>query len=252
MEENISGFREQGTWAEIVEHGERISRALRECGVDGDPFEEWEEWRPKPHERIETDVSEKTADKASVGEGKGERAGKSPDEDLQTAGERLSESYEDLSQDDPAGAMEKWHDSVEYLSRAADSAGRKMLRSVENTVYQRVMTQIAPYYFDNTLISANIQRTGNGGQDEQFVFEVNVNDDELKVLVSEKLGEYETRIDRWHADTEKAVQSVEAAEGVEVTHEELETTTAKPPREALSDPKSPTDDELPPDKDDES
>ena len=250
MEENISGFLERGTWADMVEHGERISRALRECGIDSEAFHEWEDWRPKPHERIETDVSEKTADKASVSQGAGERAGKSPDEDLQTAGERLSQSYEELSDDDPAGAMEKWHDSVEYLSRAADSAGRKMLRSVENTVYQRVMTQIAPYYFDNTLVSANIQQNGSKGQDEHFIFEVNINDDDLKVEVSEKLGEYESRIDRWHVDTEKAVQSVEAAEGVEVTHDELETTSAKPPGEELTDPKSPREDGLVPDDED--
>ncbi len=229
MEESISGFKRQGGWSDVVEHGERISRALRETGVTGEAFEEWEDWRPKPHERIDTDVSEKTASQASIGEGKGERAGASPDQDLKSAGERLTESYEELEADDTDAAVEKWQDSVGYVARAADSAGRKMLRSVEDTVYRRVMTQIAPYYFDNRLISANLQRSTRGA-DGRFIFEVNVNDDELKAAVSERLTEYEDTIDRWHVDTEKDVETAEAAEGVEVTEEELEATSAIPER----------------------
>ena len=243
MEESVSGFRRRGSWPDIVEHGERISRALRECGNEDEAFEEWEEWRPKPHERIETDVSAKTADQASVAEGEGEQAGRSPDEDLRTAGKRLSQSYEELSEDDAAGAMQKWQDSVDYVSRAADSASRKVIRSVENTVYQRVMTQIAPYYFDNELVSANVTRETSGDGSERFVFEININDDDLKAEVSEKLGEYEQQIDRWHVDTDKDVTAAEAAEGVEVTHEELDATSAKPPDERLPDPQTPDEDD---------
>lgn len=239
MEESVSGFKQRGSWADIVEHGERITRALRECGATDEAFEEWEEWRPKSHERMETDVSVKTADQASIAEGEGERAGKTPDEDLKTAGERLSESYAELGEDDTDAALDKWHDSVDYVARAADSAGRKMLRRVENTVYQKVMTQLAPYYFDNELVSANVQRVSRSRNGEEFIFEVNVNDDALKDEVSEKLAEYEDTIDRWHVDTEKAVSIAQAAEGVEVTEEELDTTSANPDIERLIDPKPP-------------
>jgi hypothetical protein len=76
------------------------------------------------------------------------------------------------------------------------------------------MTQLAPYYFDNELVSANIQRSSQNGE-TTFVFEVNVNDEELKELVSERLSEYEETVDRWHVDTEKETDHVEAAEGVE-------------------------------------
>lgn len=232
MEEHVSGFRKRGSWADIVEHGERISRALRECDVDDAYFDEWEEWRPKSHERMETDVNKKTAKQASVARGEGERAGKSPDQDLRTAGERLTQSYEELEENDTKAAVEKWHDSMDFMARAADSAGRKALRRVENTVYRKVMTQIAPYYFDNPLVSANIQRLHRVGDDEErFLFEVNVNEDDLKDTVSDKLAEYEDTIDRWHVDTEKSVETVEAAEGIEVTPKELEVTTAEPPSE---------------------
>jgi hypothetical protein len=222
MEESISGFKRRGSWGDVVEHGERITRALRDAGVNGPAFEDWNEWRPKSHERLSEDVNEKTAEQAAVGEGEGEKAGKEPDEDLQTAGEKLSESYERIEEGDDEGAIENWQDSIDYVARAADSAGRKALRKVEGTVYRKVMTQLAPYYFDNELVSANIQKTARGEDEEAFVFEVNVNDDGLKEEISERLGEYEDAVDRWHVDTEKETGTVEAAEGVEPPDESEE------------------------------
>ena len=226
MEESISGFKVRGDWGDIVEHGERITRALRDTGVhepeqDSDAhlaraFDEWDEWRPKAHETLDADVSEKTADQASVEEGKGEKAGKEPDEDIKTAGEKLSESYERLEDDDAEGAVGNWKESIDYVARAADSASRKALRRVEDTVYQNVMTQLAPYYFDNELVSANIQQSArNGGNGERFVFEVNVNDDDLKDEISDRLAEYEDEVDRWHVEVEKDTDAAEAIEGAE-------------------------------------
>jgi len=215
MEESISGFKTRGTWGEVVEHGERITRALRDAGAEGEALEEWDEWRPKSHERLSEDVSEKTAEQASVAEGAGERAGKNPEDDLQTAGERLTESYEEVQRGDSEAAVDRWQDSIDYVRRAADSAGRRALRAVEGTVYRKVMTQLAPYYFDNELVSANIQKTTRGDGEVRFIFEVNVNDDGLKEAVSDRLGEFEGTVDRWHIDTEKETETAEAAEGVE-------------------------------------
>ena len=227
MEESIAGFKVRGDWGDVVEHGERITQALRDAGVDETDLEGWNDWRPKSHERLEEDVDKKTAAQASVAEGEGEKAGKEATDDIKTAGEKLSESYEKVEEGENDTAIERWEESIDYVTRAADSAGRKALRSVESTVYRRVMTQLAPYYFDDELISANIQKTTRGGapDEETFVFEVNVNDDELKAEVSERLEEYENSIDRWHVTTEKQTATVEAAEGVEPpeTAEEDET-----------------------------
>ncbi|SFH00762.1 hypothetical protein SAMN04488063_3564 [Halopelagius inordinatus] len=223
MEESVSGFKIRGSWGDVVEHGERITRALRDAGVDREAIERWNEWRPKSHERLGEDVSQKTAEQASVGEGEGEKAGKQPNEDLQTAGEKLSESYQKVEEGDNDGAVERWSESIGYVARAADSASRKALRKVEDTVYQKVMTQLAPYYFDSELVSANIQKTTRGETAEpRFIFEVNVNDDELKGEVSRRLGEYDDLVDRWHVDTEKETATAEAAEGVEPPRSEEE------------------------------
>lgn len=217
MEESVSGFKQRGSWGAVVEHGERITRALRDLDdrpeVTAAALEEWDEWRPKHDERLDEDVNEKTAEQVSVDEGKGERAGQGPEDDIQTAGEKLSESYRNL--DDPGEAVDKWGESIDYVTRAADSAGRKALRAVEDTVYRNVMTRIAPYYFDNGLVSANIQRAGQ----DDYVFEVDVNDDDLKIRVSNRLADYEQSVDRWHVDTPKETEVVEAAEGVEPPEE---------------------------------
>ncbi|MEF8851244.1 MAG: DUF5828 family protein [Haloarculaceae archaeon] len=217
MEESVSGFEVRGGWVDVVEHGERVVRALKDLAEDGEDVDEgaleaFDEWRPKSHERLDEDVSEKTADQASVAEGEGEQAGKDVDEDLQTAGEKLTESYENL--DEPDEAVDKWGESVDYVRRAADSAGRKAVRTVEDAVYRNVMTRIAPYYFDNELVSANLQRVSD--DEPEYVFEINVNDDDLKIRVSNRLADYEQSVDRWHVDTEKETGVAEAAEGVEL------------------------------------
>jgi len=81
------------------------------------------------------------------------------------------------------------------------------------------MTQLAPYYFDNELVSANLRRVGTEARPE-YVFEVNVNDDDLKIRVSNRLADYESDVDRWHVSAPKQTEAVEAAEGVEVTERE--------------------------------
>ena len=227
MKESVSGFKTRGGWVDAVEHGERIVRALKDLLDEGEDdvslaaLDEFDEWRPKSHERLDEDVNEKTADQASVEEGKGEKAGKDPDEDLQTAGEKLTESYENLEEEATSEAVDKWGESLDYVARAADSAGRKAVRKVEDAVYRNVMTQIAPYYFDNELVSANLQRV-NGDDRPEYVFEINVNDDDLKIKVSNKLADYESAVDRWHVDTEKATEAAEAAEGVEAPDPDAE------------------------------
>lgn len=223
MEETLSGFRQRGTWAEVVEHGDRIVNALREAGADEDAVDEFDEWRPKPHDRIDEEVSEKTADQASVGEGEGERAGQAAEDDLQTAGEHLSESYRKLEDADTEGAVERWQDSLNHVARAADTAGRKVLRTVEESVYRTVMTQLAPYYFDNELLSANLQRVRS---QEEFVLEVNISDDDLKDAVADRLHAYED-IDRWHVETDRETSAVEAAEGVEAPDQSSDPNTPR-------------------------
>jgi hypothetical protein len=229
LEESVSGFESRGNWVDVVEHGERVTRALTDLAGTGEPVDEealaeWDEWRPKADERLGEDVNEKTAEQASISEGEGEQAGKAPDEDLRTAGEKLADSYENL--ETPTEAVEEWRESINYVARAADSATRKAVRTVEGGVYRNVMTQVSPYYFDNELVSANLRRADA----DDYVFEVNINDDDLKVRTSNKLADYRTAVDRWHVDTPKDTDVAEAAEGHDPPAEEATTGDSEPTR----------------------
>ena len=229
MEQSVAGFKVTGTWAKVVEHGDRITYALRDLDIDRPDedadryvksFREWDEWRPKSDERMRDEVAMKTSKQASIGEGEGEKAGKRPDEDLKSAGKKLAESYQAV-EDEPNAAMSKWTESIDYVTRAADSAGRKALRKVEDTVYRRVMTTISPYYFDNKLISANLQRK-RGTEEPTYIFEVNINDERLKRAVADKLEDYEREYRRWHVETPTRTDIAEAAEGIEIPETETE------------------------------
>ncbi|WP_222916847.1 DUF5828 family protein [Natrinema sp. SYSU A 869] len=227
MEESISGFKVVGDWDTVVEHGERITQALRELDEPADAdssswfataLDKWDEWRPKAHETFDRDVKEKTAVQASVSEGEAEEVGTEPEEDLSVAGEKLSESYDALEDRDIDEAVETGNEALDHAARAADAVSRKAIRAVEMNVYQHVMTQLSPCYFDNELISANIQQSVQEA-DERFSFEVNINDDALKADVSDVLARYEDEVDRWHVDTEKNTESLEAVEGAELPPE---------------------------------
>lgn len=222
--ESVSGFERRGDWIAVVEHGERIVRALTNAAADDtadndelpavetDLLEEFDEWRPKSHERLDKDLNQKTAEQATVAEGAGEQEGEGPDDDLRTAGEKLAESSKHL--DSPDEAAGQLGESIDYVARAADSASRKAVRKLEGAVYRNVMTQVSPYYFDNELVSANLSRGGRG-TDAEYVFEVNVNDDTLKQRVSDQLATLDD-VERWHVDTRKQTDAAEAAEGVDV------------------------------------
>jgi len=187
MEERVSGFRGRGSWADVVDHGDRITRALRAAGVDETALTAWEGWRPKAEDRLEAEVSERTVEEATLDEGPGERAGQPPSEDLERASERAVESIETADGDGPGDVVEKWAESLEHLLRAADTTARRAVRTVESTVYEEVMTRFTPYYFDDEPVSATLRRTTRLEDGDEFVFEVTVSDDDLRAELSRRL-----------------------------------------------------------------
>lgn len=192
---SVSGIKVEGTWEEVVEFARTITSALHTLNADeeySDEIEEWEVWRPREQEKLEDEVKEKTADKASINEGKGEKKDVSPTEDAGEAVKNVAVNSpkEAVKNKDINGAEEELKNGAEKAARAVDSAGRKTMRKVEKVVYENIMTRLSPLYFDNQLISANIQRKKsmmNREEKDEFVFEVNINDDEMKSDVVDEL-----------------------------------------------------------------
>lgn len=204
MDIRISGFRIEGSWDGVVEHARRVTAALmdvlqQEEDIEVEDYEQaleqWEEWRPRSHEdedAYEEDLRERTVEQASVDEGEAEEQGVGVREDLADAGRKVGDAAENLTEEGVKEAAEAVGDSAKHTSRAAETAGRRALRAFEERLYRYLMTRTSPYYFDNRLISANIERVG----EDEFVFEINVKDDELKEAVTEELEAIDTLGDK--------------------------------------------------------
>lgn len=215
MDARVSGFEARGSWADVVDHGDRFTRALRaaldemregeEVEVNGglhEALDEWDAWRPRPGDDFAGDMNRKTSRQASVGEGPGEAAGKEAGDDLKDAGRKLGDSVRELDNGDLGRAREAAGEGADRVARAAGTAGRKAVRSVERAVYEKVMTRLSPYYFDNDLISANLRREGRG-DDAVYVLEVDVLRAGLKERVAERI------------DGADAAEGAEAADGAD-------------------------------------
>lgn len=192
MDVRVSGFRVEGSWETVVGHAERVSRALLRALADRDEeasarenraFGQWEEWRPREGENLEDEIAERTAEQASVDEGEGEAEGIPASEDLADAGRKLDEAASDLSEQRISEAADAVGDSVEHTARAADQVARRALRALEEGLYRHLVTRVSPYYFDNPLLHANLERLGA----DEFLFEVDVKADDLKRAVKGEL-----------------------------------------------------------------
>lgn len=218
MEDSVSGFRITGPWEEVVEHGERISAAVRRVvkrkeDVEGremdsvvQEIDDFEDWRPKVDDK-ETTMSERTAEKASVGEGKLEKENKSVQETAVEAQSDMKGAVESAAKLDKDETQEKLNDSVVRTGQMTDSFFRRVLRWFEERVYKYVMTQISPYYFDNQLINANFTEHSK----EKYTLEISIADDEIRSCVREEMEVIEEEAPKWRVEsrinTEPAVES---------------------------------------------
>lgn len=206
FEKSVSGFLVEGKWTDIVEHGEKIAYALEQIDLDNGmekELEEYNEWRPKASEALSDDVNEKTAEQASLDESKTE----SPKENIKDAGEDIAESYSNYK--NPRKMISLWGDSAKHTVKSFEMFIKTALRNAEIAVYKNIMTRISPYYFDNQLVSANITKKSK----YIYIFEVNINSDELKDQVHNKLEDYEDEYERWHLSTKFDAKSARNAEG---------------------------------------
>lgn len=210
-EEKVSGFNLEGTWKEVVSHGDKIGQILGDIEEVQENFEDeledYNEWRPKIQEEINTDIAEKTADKASIDQNDVEESSKSAKSEVEEAKKKIAEGTKEADKPDKAAKDFKY--SLFYLSRAVRVLARKSMRQSEEIVYENIMTYLSPYYFDNDLISANIKKTGK----TTYNLEVNINDDDIKKEVSEEMKDLKSA-DSWKIDVNIETSNIEDAEGI--------------------------------------
>lgn len=210
MRETLTGIEHTGDWESLVRVGEAITQHLRDADVEnegyGPEMAEWDEWRPAVGDRLSKEVAERTANHAQVKENEIEQAGISPSEE---ASNGASEMRKVAEVTDTQTQYEKLRASALHFGRSIETFSRKSLRRVEHFVYKHIMTQLSPYYFDNTLISANVTRDGKG----TYTLEVNLNDDEIQSAVVDKITEEQT-LPPHEQEREVETETVATAEGV--------------------------------------
>ncbi len=118
-QESITGFRKEGSWEEVVEHGEEITQVMKESDaeIEGGNFDDWEEWRPKNKDDMGDEVVEKTAKKASI----------DPDSDsgIKKAGKKLFCSLEEAVYENVMGkASPCYFDNDLVSANIKDTSGR--------------------------------------------------------------------------------------------------------------------------------
>lgn len=211
--ESVSGFKMKGEWSDVVEHGERIAFALEELNCDehlgyDTELDEYNYWRPKIDENVDSDINDKTSESVVS---KQDLENKKPQKEIKKAGKKAIQSYEQKY--NPDEFIDNWKESANHASNAILVSTKKSIHKVEEKIYKNVMTVISPYYFDNNLISANMNRISS----EPYIYEleININDDEIKQTISEKLESYEKDYKRWHISANKNVEEHLVAEGTE-------------------------------------
>lgn len=180
---SVSGFSTEGKWVDVVEMGERVSFALSNtvCYDYSRDIERFNSWRPKAKEDLSTDMNRKTSRQASL-----DTDDKRIDSDVE--GSFVQRLYSLL-----------YNSLLEGFSRT------------EEYVYQNLMTKVSPYYFDSQLLSANLRRKDTN----LYKIEINVNDDDIKTEVAEKLLKYDEEYDRWHIGLEFDASTFVSSEGIE-------------------------------------
>lgn len=212
MDETTLGYKVTGTWETIVEHGERMEAAIEialKSLIEDDEsiseeqlslLEEFGEWRPKIEDKSEDgSVNKRTAKSAST-ETNGERST-----------DRLAKAGEELKNKDEK-TTDQLKNTASHIAKATENTVKNTTKEVEEFVYQNVMTVISPYYFDNQLLSASLWKK----DDSTFVFEVNVNDDQVREVFRDHATDLDMNISRWHTEAEVEADSHAAAESGEI------------------------------------
>jgi hypothetical protein len=207
-QESVSGFKIIGDWSNIVEHGERISYTLERIGIQDYESElnEYNEWRPKTAENS-SDISERTADSASIDTSED----KEPKDEINIAKQKASDSVSEIGDIDTSNAYNDSAESAKHTLNAIKSVTKETFRKSEEMVYENIMTKMSPYYFDNSLISANISKKS----ENKFSFEININVDELKQKMSNNLQDVYNNVDR-----KEITRQLDSVELDNTSHEE--------------------------------
>lgn len=182
-----AGLTAEGEWAQIVRFCEyfdsRLQRESVEVEIDADNLQEWQDWYPKEQED-QQQLRERTVSHASY------EPGLTPEEQLEKSASRLSSSRENLQSGQPEEAIQELVTGTQNGLLGLLVLVGMVAGNVESFIYQFFMVKTNPSYFDNHLLSANVQQvTEATSQDSpHYKIQIKVHDQDLRDRLSRRIG----------------------------------------------------------------
>lgn len=178
-----AGIRYQGNWEEICDFADYLSEIINDYIDDGEALNDYKQWKPEEHES-EGELSKKTAEDASMEETDIEKKFNGTKEELNEARDNLLDSIEHAANGD---------DPREKIKRACKKIGRTMgaksigsVREMEKQIYDKIMLQLNPFYFDDESFSVNLEK--NNGND-LYILTLNIPNEKIREDVKERIKE---------------------------------------------------------------
>ena len=178
-----AGIRYQGDWEEICDFADYISDIIDEHIDDGDALSDYNRWKPE-EDGTEGELSKKTAENASMEETQMEKDFNGAKEELNDARDNLLDSIEHAANgDDPRGKIKE---ACRKIGRAMGAKSIETIRVLEMQIYDKIMLQLNPFYFDEENFSINLEK--NNGTDV-YTLTLNITDERIRETVKDRMKE---------------------------------------------------------------
>lgn len=171
VSETNAGVKAKGTWNEICDFLGELQLSLKDY-LDEDSAQRLHNWRPRENEDTE-ELKEKTVEDASLDKKKVEEECGNKKEELKEGSKDIARSVKKAKK---GKSKEKLKNGAKKVAKAVGSESIEMLRDAEETVYEKIMLKLNPYYFDDDDFSINFKKERSG----EYTINVNATDEELR------------------------------------------------------------------------
>ncbi len=173
VEVTNSGLKFEGDWDGVCKFSKELEEVMEEYIESKKELDDFEDWRPHNGDS-DSDMRDKTAEEAAVGEQNIEKGFEGASKELNEVEEKMIDSLEDIKNGiDPSKDLKE---ALTELERVLGVESIRSIRKVEKTIYKKLMLKINPYYFDTEDFSVNLDVE----KDDLYCLKINVSEDDLR------------------------------------------------------------------------
>ncbi|MFP4634089.1 MAG: DUF5828 family protein [Candidatus Aenigmatarchaeota archaeon] len=175
-----SGVKKRGNMEEIADFSERVREIIE--GEEGNSSaKKFERWRPRSSDH-EKDIKKKTVLDAVTEKTKAEKKGEGIKRDLSRAMVKTKEAEERVKcRKVPKNEAKE---ALKNLFRPLVAKLMNLLRTVEGSIYSKLMLKFNPYFFECRDFSVDLRKI----EDDEYEMEVNTPQEENSRKLKGKFG----------------------------------------------------------------